>query len=141
MRGVLRWAVVPLAVCLALTGLVMAGVLAPAGGASTTAGGLSVSVAYAEDKEIETPDPAAFPVPWAGSPGVTFLGGTVPGQAACGTLTACYDAGAIRLDNPGTSPITVSRVTVDDHSSLPGGKVFDNLWGSFTVPRPEAAPS
>ena len=23
---------------------------------------------------------------------------------------------------------------MDDHSSLPGGKVFDNLWGSFTVP-------
>jgi outer membrane lipoprotein-sorting protein len=98
-----------------------------------TAGGLSVYVGYAEDKEIETPDPAAFPVPWAGAPNTTFLGGTVPGQAACGTLTACYDAGAIRLDNPGATPITVSSVSVDDHSSLPGGKVFDNLWGSFTV--------
>ena len=28
--------------------------------------GLSVFVGYAEDKEINTPDPAAFPVPWAG---------------------------------------------------------------------------
>ena len=88
---------------------------------------------YAEDKEIETPNPSQFPVPWAGAPNTTFLGGTVPGQAACGTLATCYDAGAIRLDNPGASPITVSSVSVDDHSSLPGGMVFDNLWGSFTV--------
>jgi hypothetical protein len=116
-----------------LTGLLAVRVLVPAGGATSTAGGLTVSVAYAEDKEIETPDPAAFPVPWAGAPNTTFLGGTVPGQAACGTLTACYDAGAIRLDNPGAAPIVVSSVSVDDHSSLSGGKVFNNLWGSFTV--------
>lgn len=114
-------------------GLLAVRILPQVGGAATTVGGLSVSVAYAEDKEIETPDPAAFPVPWAGAPNTTFLGGTVPGQAACGTLTTCYDAGAIRLDNPGTSPVTVSNVSVDDHSSLPGGKVFNNLWGSFTV--------
>jgi len=98
------------------------------------AGGLSVFVGYAEDKEINTPDPAAFPTPWAGAPNTTFLGGTVPGQTACGTLTVCYDAGAIRLDNPGASPVTVGKVVVDDHSSVPGGKVFSNLWGSFTVP-------
>jgi hypothetical protein len=101
--------------------------------AAATAGGLSVFVGYAEDKEINTPNPAAFPVPWAGSPNTTFLGGTVPGQGACGTLTVCYDAGAIRLDNPGTTPITVSKVSVDMHSSIPGGKLFGNLWGSFTV--------
>ena len=68
--------------------------------AAATAGGLAVSVGYAEDKEINTPNPAAFPVPWAGAPNTIFLGGTVPGQTACGTLTVCYDAGAIRLDNP-----------------------------------------
>jgi hypothetical protein len=105
----------------------------PAAGATSTAGGLLVSVGYAEDKEINTPDPAAFPVPWAGAPNTTFLGGTVPGQTACGTLPACYDAGAIRLDNPTKSPITVTRVSVNDHSSLMGGKFFYNLWGSFTV--------
>lgn len=98
------------------------------------AGGLSVFVGYAEDKEINTPNPAAFPVPWAGSPNTTFLGGTVPGQTACGALPACYDAGAIRLDNPGTTAIVVSRVSVDDHSTVTGGKIFSNLWGSFTVP-------
>ena len=124
------------AVLALLVGLVAVRALPSAGGApsSSTAGGLSVFVGYAEDKETITPDPATFPVPWVGSPGVTFLGGTVPGQLACGTLPTCYDAGAIRLDNPTTAPITVSRVTVDDHSSLVGGKVFDNLWGSFTVP-------
>jgi hypothetical protein len=116
-----------------ITGLLAVRVLAPAGAASTTAGGLSVFVGYAEDKEIETPDPADFPVPWSGSSGVTFLGGTVPGQSACGTLPTCYDTGAIRLDNPTASPITVTSVSVDDHSSLAGGKVFANLWGSFTV--------
>ncbi|MEY9967466.1 hypothetical protein ABIA33_005537 [Streptacidiphilus sp. MAP12-16] len=102
--------------------------------AGSTVAGLVVSVGYAEDKEINTPDPASFPVPWAGAPDTVFLGGTVPGQTACGTLPACYDAGALRLDNPTSAPVTVSRVDVDMHSSLTGGKVFPNLWGSFTVP-------
>jgi hypothetical protein len=105
----------------------------------SSAGGLSAFVGYAEDKEINTPDPASFPVPWAGAPNVTFLGGTVPGQAACGSLTLCYDAGAIRLDNPSSSAITVGRVSVDDHSSVSGGKVFNNPWGSFTVPANRAS--
>lgn len=102
--------------------------------AAGTAGGLSVYVGYAEDKETNNPQAAAFPVPWAGAPNTLFLGGTVPGQSACGTLTVCYDAGAIRLDNPGTAPVTVSNVAVDIHSSITGGKVFNNLWGTFTVP-------
>jgi hypothetical protein len=101
--------------------------------ASNTAGGLSVFVGYAEDKEFQNPNPSAFPTPWAGAPNTVFLGGTVPGQTACGRLTACYDAGAIRLYNPGTTPVSVSGVSVDDHSSVAGGKVFNNLWGSFTV--------
>src|ERR1039457_1002977 len=99
-----------------------------------SAGGLSVFVGYAEDKEINTPDPTAFPVPWAGSPNTTFLGGTVPGQTACGTLTVCYDAGAIRLDNNTTAAIPVGSVSADIHSSITGGKLFSNLWGSFAVP-------
>ena len=107
--------------------------LGPHAAALPHAGPLSVFVGYAEDKEINTPDPAAFPTPWAGSPQTLFLGGTVPGQAACGTLTVCYDAGAIRLDNPGATPVTVDGVSVDVHSSVTGGKVFSNLWGSFTV--------
>ncbi len=101
--------------------------------AASSVGGLNVSVAYAEDKETNNPNPAAFPIPWAGSPNVIFLGGTVPGQTACGSLTTCYDTGAIRFDNPGPTDVTVQKVVVDIHSSLTGGKVF-SLWGSFTVP-------
>jgi hypothetical protein len=99
-----------------------------------SASGLSVFVGYAEDKEFNTPNPASFPVPWAGAPNTIFLGGTVPGQTACGKLTVCYDAGAIRLDNPWSIPVTVDSVSVDIHSSITGGKVFNSLWGSFTVP-------
>lgn len=109
------------------------GAAAPRTTALPTASGLDVFVGYAEDKEINTPDPAAFPVPWTGAPNTTFLGNTVPGQTACGTLTVCYDTGAIRLDNPGTTPVTVTNVIVDMHSSISGGKLFKNLWGTFTV--------
>jgi hypothetical protein len=106
---------------------------APARAAGTGAGGLLVSVGYAEDKETNTPNPASFPVPWQGSPNVVFLGGPVVGQTQCGTLPSCFDTGAIRLENPTAADIAVSGVSVDIHSSIPGGKVF-NLWGSFTVP-------
>ena len=109
------------------------GLFAATVAAGSSAGGLNVSVGYAEDKETNNPNPAAFPVPWVGAPNTIFLGGTVPGQTACGTLTTCYDAGAIRLDNPGPADITVGSVSADIHSSIAGGKTF-NLWGSFTVP-------
>ena len=118
----------------AMTGTIAAGPGHHEAAAVGSAGGLSVFVGYAEDKEIKTPDPASFPVPWAGAPNTIFLGGTVPGQTACGTLAVCYDAGAIRLDNNGSAAVTVGRVSVDIHSSITGGKVFNNLWGSFTVP-------
>ncbi len=95
--------------------------------------GLSVSVGYAEDKHPDSLDPGAFPVPWSGSPNTLFLGNPVFGPILCGTLPHCYDGGAIRLDNTSASDIPIDSVSVDDHSSLPGGKVF-NLWGSFTVP-------
>jgi hypothetical protein len=124
-----------IALCLAAATLFVAGpVAAPVRAAGTTGpGGLLVSVGYAEDKETNNPDPAAFPVPWAGSPNVVFLGNPVVGASQCGVLASCFDAGAIRLDNPTGADIAVSDVTVDDHSSLTGGKVFD-LWGAFVVP-------
>ncbi len=95
--------------------------------------GLSVSVGYAEDKHQSSLNPGAFPVPWSGSPNTIFLGNPVYGSSPCGTLPHCYDAGAIRLDNTSSSDMPIDSVSVDDHSVLPGGKVF-NLWGSFTVP-------
>lgn len=96
-------------------------------------GTLSVFVGYAEDKEVNNPNPANFPVPWAGAPDTIFLGNPVPGQSACGTLSTCYDTGAIRLDNSGTAAILVDNVTVNIHGDMAGGKIF-NLWGAFTVP-------
>src|SRR5664279_3721160 len=83
--------------------------------AGTSANGLLVSVGYAEDKETNNPNPAAFPVPWQGSPNTIFIGGPVVGQTQCGTLPTCFDTGAIRLDNSTTSDISVSDVSVDIH--------------------------
>src|SRR5260221_4093943 len=119
---------------LAIASGVLAQSLHPRGSAAaSTVGGLSVSVGYAEDKETNSPNPASFPVPWQGAPNTVFLGNALTGSSNCGTLALCYDAGAIRLDNNGSSDIAVSNVSVDDHSSVPGGKVF-SLWGAFTVP-------
>lgn len=101
--------------------------------AASAISNLAVSVGYAEDKHQTTLSPAAFPVPWEGSPNIIFLGNPVQATSECGTLPHCFDAGAIRLDNTGTSDIKVGSVSVNDHASLPGGKVF-KLWGSFTVP-------
>jgi hypothetical protein len=95
--------------------------------------GLSVSVGYAEDKNQSSLSPAAFPIPWAGSPNTIFLGNPAYGSSQCGTLPHCYDAGAIRLDNTSSSDLPIDSVSVDDHSSIPGGAIF-SLWGSFTVP-------
>jgi hypothetical protein len=131
MRRFLALFVTPIIAVAGLAGLTASSTPALASG--PTVAGLSVFVGYAEDKETNTPSPGTFPVPWAGAQNTVFLGGTVPGQGACGALTTCYDTGAIRLDNPTGSDVTVENVTVDDHSSLAGGKVF-SLWGSFTVP-------
>jgi hypothetical protein len=121
--------VVSLVIALIITFASRASSTHAAGGIS----GLSVSVAYAEDKHQSSLSPAAFPVPWSGSPNTIFLGNPVYGSSPCGTLPHCFDGGAIRLDNTSSSDIPIGSVSVDDHSSLPGGKVF-NLWGSFTVP-------
>ncbi|MBV8446076.1 MAG: hypothetical protein JOZ92_09190 [Candidatus Dormibacteraeota bacterium] len=94
----------------------------------------TVSVGYAENKENTLPSPAQFPTPWAGAPNTTFLGNPVPGSNTCGTVSFCYDAGAIRIDNPGPGPLSIDSVAVDDHSACGcGGKNFGSLWGSFTV--------
>jgi hypothetical protein len=138
------------AAALALTGAAALGAAAPAGAAvhrglaprpaaagraaPGTVGGLVVSLGYAEHKANNAPPRGTFPSPWRGSPGVTFLGNTIPnGGSQCTGVKRCYDAGAIRLDNPTASPVTVSKVVVNDHASLSGGKIFSNLWGSFTV--------
>src|SRR5947208_1418628 len=76
---------------------------------------LGVYVGYADDLRAS----ANFPVPWAGSPNVVYIGTPSP-----------LDAGAIRLDNNTDAPMPVDHVTVD--LGRPGPSY--NLWGSFTVP-------
>jgi Bacterial Ig-like domain (group 1) len=129
----LRRANIILVVCLLLALTIALASNARSSHAAGAISGLSVSLAYAEDKHQSSLTPGAFPVPWSGSPNVIFLGNPVFGSTRCGSLPHCYDAGAIRLDNTIASDIPIDNVSVDDHSSIPGGKVF-NLWGSFTVP-------
>jgi len=128
------------AAALALTGAATLGAAAPAGAAvhrgpaaaSGTASGLVVNVGYAENKPSLPPPTGTFPSPWSGAPNTTFLGAPIPGSTGCGTLK-CWDAGAIMLHNPTSSAVTVSRVVVNVHGSISGGKIYHNLWGSFTV--------
>jgi hypothetical protein len=136
------------AAALALAGAAALGAAAPSGAAvhrapasrpadmrtaGSTVDGLVVKVGYAENKSGNAPPAGAFPTPWSGAASTTFLGAPIPGsQSGCGTLK-CWDAGAIMLRNPTTAPVTVSKVVVNVHGSIKGGKIYDNLWGSFTV--------
>ncbi|HEY2169844.1 MAG TPA: Ig-like domain repeat protein, partial [Candidatus Angelobacter sp.] len=77
---------------------------------------LQISVAFADNSSAS----ANFPEPWnEANPLINFVGG--------GTV---YRAGAIRLDNPGSSPITADNVKVD--LGRPG-PVFQ-LWQNIVVP-------
>jgi hypothetical protein len=81
---------------------------------------LSIYVGYADGLR---PGGSAFPFPWQGSAGVTFVGGCT------------FDAGALRFDNSGDTPITFDKVTVD-LGTPPGAPHFD-LWG----PNPLVVPA
>jgi RHS repeat-associated protein/uncharacterized repeat protein (TIGR01451 family) len=85
---------------------------AGSGGLSNT---LAVSVGYADNLR-SNPN---FPVPWQGSPNVMFIGGGV------------FDAGAIRLDNLSSAPLTIDKVTVD--LGRPG-PFFDIWQHGITIP-------
>lgn len=104
------------------------------------AAGLIVSVAYAENIGNVPAVPKWFPTPWAGAPNTVFLGSPNPQTTECGSVpkALCYDAGGIRLDNPTASPVAVSNVTVDVRSGSSGGKLYNNIWGGFTVPAHES---
>jgi hypothetical protein len=60
--------------------------------------------------------PPFVPSPWAGDPGVTFVGTDAP-----------WDAGAVRLDNPSKNPLTVDDVSVEI------GAVSIDLWGPYPI--------
>lgn len=76
---------------------------------------ISVSVGYADSSSSSL----NFPTPWQGSPNVVFVGNGTP-----------VSAGAIRIDNPGATPLAVDSVSVD----LQRPTAQFNLWGSFTIP-------
>jgi hypothetical protein len=78
-------------------------------------GDVQVYVGYADDLRAGAVN---FPTPWQGSPNINFIGG--PSQ---------WDAGAIRIDNFGSTPITIDSVAVD--LNRPGPSL--NLWGTFTI--------
>jgi RHS repeat-associated protein len=75
---------------------------------------LNVYVGYADGLR---PAGSVFPFPWAGSPGVTFVGG------------GRFDSGALRFRNDSNAPIPLERVTVDV-----GGAHFDIWPSNLTVP-------
>ena len=81
---------------------------------------IAVSVGYADNLR---PNPN-FPVPWQGSPNIVFLGSG-----------PTFDAGAIRIDNNNSSPVSIDSVVVD--LGRPGPTF--NLWGSFTIPAQSSA--
>jgi PKD repeat protein len=78
---------------------------------------LAVSVGYADASNTHNPPASGtFPSPWAGSPGVNFVG-----------TSGNWDAGAIMISNPGPALPCVS-VAVDI------GPVQKPLWNNLTIP-------
>lgn len=65
---------------------------------------VKVSVAYADNDHDSC---TTIPSPWAGSPGVIFIGTGSP-----------WDSAAIKLDNPSDQALTVDSVTVDIDGAL-----------------------
>src|SRR5438132_9328099 len=78
----------------------------------------TVSVGYADGLR----GAGFFPSPWAGDPGVIFVGTTAPGA----------DAGAIMITNTTGSAFTVNDVFVDI-PAIGGGHTYFDLWGSTLV--------
>lgn len=80
--------------------LLAAGVLAGPAHEAHAAGGVQVFVGYADSLR---PDKVNFPTPWEGSPGVIYEG--------CSPSSSCvFDAGAARVVNNTSSPVTVNSV-------------------------------
>lgn len=91
----------------------------------------NIYLGYA-DSFRETPG-AINPSPWQGSSNVIFVGCNMNSPTTCPTDssgTPLYDAGAIRIDNVSTSPITVNGASVTE------GSCTLDPWGTLdeTVP-------
>jgi hypothetical protein len=93
-------------------GVMLACLLAVSGPAF--ADSFTVYVAYADNLRAS----GFFPTPWLGGSGV--VSETPSGQS--------LDTGAVRIDNTGGAPITITNFQV----ALGGGQVF-NIWSSLTI--------
>jgi hypothetical protein len=93
-----RWLAALVAFALGLVGVVVA--VAEAAPAVAADAGVQVYVGYADTLR---PNPANFPTPWAGSPGVQFKG--------C-TSSCSFDAGAVRIVNNSTTTQTINSISV-----------------------------
>jgi PEP-CTERM motif len=81
------------------------------------ADGLTVYVGYADNLRAS----GFFPTPWLGDPGVVSQ--TPTGES--------LDTGAVRIDNTGTTPITITNFTV---TLNPGSSpIVLNFWGPQTI--------
>ncbi|TMD67743.1 MAG: hypothetical protein E6I84_03110 [Chloroflexi bacterium] len=80
--------------------------------------GIEVYVGYADSLRA---DAINFPTPWVGSPNTIFDG--------CAPVTSCvYDAGAVRIVNNSSGPITVNAVAIHVSSCTFSG------WPATVVP-------
>src|SRR5216684_4089922 len=84
---------------------------------------LAVYVGYM-DTHTSSPAPNQ-PNPWPFTSPSNYSGSPCSGYP---TSTTCWDASAIRLDNPNSSPVIGVHVVANI-----GGSIYD-LWGSVTVP-------
>jgi fibronectin type 3 domain-containing protein len=76
------------------------------------------------DTHTSSPTPNQ-PNPWPFTSPSNYVGSPCSGWP---TSTTCWDAAAIRIDNPNSTPITGVHVIANI-----GGSIYD-LWGSLTVP-------
>jgi len=82
--------------------LLAAGVITGTAQSAQASGGVQVFVGYADNVRA---NPAKFPIPWDGSPGVVFEGCHPPGSCQ-------FDAGAARIVNNTGSAVTVNSVII-----------------------------
>jgi hypothetical protein len=94
--------------------------------AISTAAGLAVTAARADTFAVYTGyadnlrPSGFFPTPWLGDPNVVSQ--SAPGQS--------FDTGAVRIDNTGSNPITITNFTVTMNGG--GGPVY-SIWSSLTI--------
>jgi len=106
-----------LAIVAALGALVLGSAISNAAPVAASTG-IEVYVGYADSLRA---DAINFPTPWVGSPNTIFDG--------CAPVTSCvYDAGAVRIVNNSSGPITVDAVAIHISSCTFSG------WPATVVP-------